>query len=59
MDLQSVRLKKNERNKRIKNIYTEVMQSVAEHGERCNEYNFMERALQRHMKAIVNNGLDN
>jgi len=35
------------------------MQSVAEHGERCNEYNFMERALQRHMKAIVNNGLDN
>ena len=57
MDLQSVRLK-HERSKSMKNMNTEVMQSVAEHGERCNEYNFMERALQRHMKAIVNNGVD-
>jgi len=58
MDLQSVRLK-HERSKSMKNMNTEVMQSVAEHGERSNEDDFMERALQRHMKAIVNNGLDN
>ena len=37
----------------------EVMQSVPEHGEKSNEGNFMGRALQRHMIAIVNNGLDN
>ena len=52
MDLQSVRLK-NERNERMKNMNSEVLQSVAEHGEGSNEDNFMERALQRHMKAIV------
>jgi len=50
---------KSERNIRMKNINAEVMQSVAGHGERSNEGNFMDRALQRHMKAIVNNGLDN
>ena len=43
----------------MKNMNVEVMQSVAEHGEGSNEDNFMERALQRHMKAIVSNGLDN
>ena len=42
----------------MKNMNAEVMQSVAEHGERCNDDNFMERALQRHMKANVNNGVD-
>ena len=40
----------------MNNINAEVMQSVAEHGERCNEDNFMERALQRHMEAIVKSG---
>ena len=43
----------------MKNMNAEVMQSVSGHGERSNEGNFMERALQRHMKAIVNNGLYN
>ena len=37
----------------------EVMQSVAEHGEGSNEDNFIERALQSHIKATVNNGIDN
>ena len=38
-DLQSVRLK-NETKKRIKNMNVEVMQSVAEHGEKSNKDNF-------------------
>ena len=43
----------------MKNINAEVMQIIAEHGETDNEDDFMERALQRHMKEIMNNGLDN
>ena len=59
MDLQTIRFDKIERNKRMKYMNNEVMQSVAGYGGRNNEGNFMDRALQRHMKAIVNNGVDN
>jgi len=43
----------------MKNMNAEVKKSVAGHGKRSNEGNFMDRALQRHMKAIANNRLDN
>ena len=59
MDLQTIRSKKIGRNKRMKYMNNEVMQSVAGYGGRSNEGNFMDRALQRHMKAFVNNGVDN